>query len=95
MKDIFEVFIIIINVFAFVLCAYDKFAAKKGLFRIPEKVLLSGSLLFGSLGMLCGMYLFRHKTKHARFVIAVPVFLAVQTACLLYFGVADINLPLI
>jgi uncharacterized membrane protein YsdA (DUF1294 family) len=41
------------------------------------------------------MYLFRHKTKHARFVIAVPVFLAVQTACLLYFGVADISLPLI
>ena len=38
----------------------------------------------GSVGALLGMYLFRHKTKHRKFQIGIPVILLVQVG-LLYF----------
>ncbi len=48
------------------LCLYinDKSRAKRGAWRIPEKVLLGFGFFGGSLGALIGMKVFRHKTKH-------------------------------
>ena len=57
---------------------YDKYLAKNNLWRIPEKTLLGVAILGGSLGCLLGMYTVRHKTKHLKFTIGVPVILAVQ-----------------
>ena len=34
--------------------------------------------LGGSLGSLLGMYTVRHKTKHTKFTIGIPVLLALQ-----------------
>lgn len=48
--------------------------------RIPEKTLFLIAALGGSLGVLAGMYLFRHKTKHKSFVFGVPLILAAQIA---------------
>ena len=48
--------------------------------RIPEKTLFLVAALGGSLGVLAGMYLFRHKTKHKSFVFGVPLILAAQIA---------------
>ena len=48
--------------------------------RIPEKTLFLIAALGGSLGVLAGMYLFRHKTKHKSFVFGVPLILAAQAA---------------
>ncbi len=42
----------------------DKSKAKRGAWRIPEKVLLSLSFFGGAAGALAGMLLFRHKTRH-------------------------------
>ena len=56
----------------------DKLKAKRRAWRIPEAVLMGIAALGGSLGILIGMYLFRHKTKHTKFAIGVPVILAVQ-----------------
>jgi uncharacterized membrane protein YsdA (DUF1294 family) len=94
MKNFFVFCTIVINLFTFLLCAYDKFAAKKGLFRIPEIVLLTFSFLLGSVGMLSGMCLFRHKTYRSGFVILVPLFLAIQVGIMLYFGFIDFAMPL-
>lgn len=41
--------------------------------RIPEKKLLQSSFIFGGIGAYLGMSAFRHKTKHMRFKILVPI----------------------
>ena len=53
-------------------------AGKRPRRRIPEKTLFLLAALLGSPGVLLGMYLFRHKTKHRSFVLGVPAILAVQ-----------------
>lgn len=72
------VYLIIINAAGFVLMLADKHKAKKNLWRIPEATLLSAAALGGSLGCLAGMYAVRHKTKHLKFTMGIPVILAVQ-----------------
>lgn len=74
------IYLIIINALGFVLMLIDKQKAKKHAWRIPEKVLLGVAVMGGSIGVLLGMELFRHKTKHKRFAIGVPVILVLQLA---------------
>lgn len=71
-------YLIILNLAAFLLCGLDKRKAVRGRWRIPEKTLLLAAAFGGSAGLLCGMYLFRHKTRHKAFTIGVPLILAVQ-----------------
>lgn len=53
------------------LAAYgiDKRRAKKHKWRIKESTLFILNLLGGFIGGWCGMFLFRHKTKHASFYL--------------------------
>ena len=53
----------------------DKRRAKKKRWRIPEVTLLASALLGGSIGALAGMYLFRHKTRHLKFKLGLPLIL--------------------
>ena len=69
-----------VNLLSFALYGIDKLKAKRGAWRISEATLLLIAQLGGSLGALLGMELFRHKTKHWRFKILVPVFLALHIA---------------
>ena len=68
----------IINIVAFFLIGIDKKKARTGAWRIPEKTLFLSAILGGSIGSICGMQLFRHKTKHKSFVIGMPAILVVQ-----------------
>lgn len=72
------IYLIIVNALSFLLMLIDKQKAKKDCWRIPEKTLITAALLGGSLGGIAGMKLFRHKTKHPKFSIGLPVILAVQ-----------------
>ncbi len=67
-----------VNLLAFALYGIDKRKAIKHRYRISERTLLGAAAVGGSVGALLGMYLFRHKTKHFRFVIGVPLMIAVQ-----------------
>ena len=73
-----------VNLLAFALYGIDKLKAKKGAWRIPESTLLLVAFLGGSLGALLGMELFRHKTKHAKFKVLVPLFLILHIALGVY-----------
>ena len=73
-----------VNLFAFLLYGIDKAKAKKGAWRIPEATLLLAAALGGSLGALLGMELFRHKTKHLKFRVLVPLCLIVHIALGVY-----------
>lgn len=61
------------NGVVFLLYAVDKYRAKTGGWRIPEKTLLGAALLGGGVGALLGMRLVRHKTKHTSFKVIVPI----------------------
>ncbi len=72
----------IINALAFLLMLIDKQKAKKNRWRIPENTLLGVCFIGGSLGGLIAMNLFRHKTKHLRFAIGIPVMLILHIVAL-------------
>lgn len=71
-------YLLIINAVAFILMLVDKVKAKKNLWRIPEATLFLVAAIGGSIGSLLGMYTFRHKTKHIKFIVGMPLILAVQ-----------------
>ena len=71
-------YLLIINIFAFILYGIDKYKAKKHLWRIPEIWLLGVSVVGGSIGALTGMYTFHHKTKHLKFKFGIPVIILLQ-----------------
>lgn len=78
MANPFILYLLFINVIAFFAMLIDKRRAIKNQWRISEKALIGMSVAGGSIGMLCGMQAFRHKTKHKKFAIGVPVILAIQ-----------------
>ena len=63
------IYIVCMNVCAFVLYGEDKRRAKRRKWRIPEKLLLLCGVCGGAAGALLGMEVFRHKTKHWYFYV--------------------------
>lgn len=78
MKTIIIIYIVLINLIGLILMGMDKLRARRKRWRIPERTLFVIALLFGSIGIFIGMYLFHHKTKKLRFSIGVPVILILQ-----------------
>ena len=62
--------------------AWDKRRARKGGRRVPEARLLGLALLGGAMGAYWAMRTVRHKTKHWRFRVLVPLLAIVQLAIL-------------
>ena len=74
------VYLAIISLVSAIVCIYDKLISKKNrvALRIPEKILFLLSALGGSVAMLATMLVIRHKTKHKRFMIGIPVIIVLQ-----------------
>lgn len=72
------VYILTINLYGFYIMFADKHKSVKGQWRIPEARLFGVAAVLGSPGILAGMYAFRHKTKHIKFVIGIPAILLIQ-----------------
>lgn len=72
------VLLLLVNILSLALYGSDKVRARRRDERIPERMLLGIALLGGALGACLGMWLFRHKTRHWRFVVFVPLFLLVH-----------------
>lgn len=85
--ELLILYLLIINAAGFLLMLTDKLRAKKNLWRIPEKTLMTVAILGGSIGAYAGMHLFRHKTKHPKFYIGIPVIIVLQLALVSYFAV--------
>ena len=83
MLKYFIIYLILINIIAFLTTFLDKRKAKYGKWRIPEQTLLILALIGGSIGSIIGMYTFRHKTKKLRFSIGFPVILILQIILLI------------
>ena len=67
-----------LNLIAYILMGLDKWKARRGAWRIPEKTLFLAALLGGALGGTVGMHLFHHKTRHWYFRFGFPILLVLQ-----------------
>ena len=65
----------VMSIFAAALTVKDKNAAKRRERRIPEAELMTVGLLFGALSMFITMQFIRHKTRHAKFMVGLPLFI--------------------
>ena len=81
---ILTIYLIFMNLLAFLLMGLDKSKARRNQWRIPEKTLFLSAILGGSIGAILGMQVFRHKTKHASFRIGMPCILILQLALAAY-----------
>ena len=75
---LFILYLLIINAAGFLSMLLDKHKAKKNAWRIPERTLLAIACFGGSIGSILGMQLLRHKTRHLKFSLGLPLILAVQ-----------------
>lgn len=78
MGDYIPVYLLAINIWAAELVMYDKGASRRGGWRIRERTLLLVAALGGSLAMLITMRLVHHKTRHAKFMLGIPIIIILQ-----------------
>ena len=76
------IYLAVINVVTFCVYAADKYFAIKNMWRVPERTLLLLAAAGGSIGALFGIFLIRHKTRHKRFALGVPLMAAAHMALL-------------
>ena len=84
MKEIVVIYLVVINVVAFVVYGVDKYKAKRGRWRTPEATLLGLAAIGGSIGAWLGMKVWHHKTMHKKFQYGVPLILIAQIALVVF-----------
>jgi uncharacterized membrane protein YsdA (DUF1294 family) len=77
-------YLLVINILAGGLVLYDKLAAKRDARRIRERTLFLVSVLGGSPAMLLAMCLVRHKTRKPKFMLGIPLIIALQVVLVWY-----------
>ena len=68
------------NIAVLVLYGIDKWKSTHNKRRIKESTLLVPAFFMGGAGAILGMYIFRHKTKHLKFKILLPISLLLNMA---------------
>ncbi|MBR2868601.1 MAG: DUF1294 domain-containing protein [Clostridia bacterium] len=76
----FLLFYLVIAVVSVILTVHDKRAAIKGAWRVPEATLMGIGFIGGALPMLITMKLIRHKTKHIKFMVGLPLEIILHVA---------------
>lgn len=81
-------YFIIISAIGIFMTVKDKIAAQNGKWRVPESTLMLIGLLGAALPMFITMRIIRHKTKHLKFMLGLPVEIVLHiaiTAAVVYF----------
>ena len=75
------IYLIFINILALIFTVSDKHRAIRHKRRISEFTLMLISALGGSVTMLVTMLIIRHKTRHIKFMLGIPVIILIQLIC--------------
>ena len=79
LKTILGIYLIAISILSVIVCIYDKFASKHMTkHRTREATLMLLSLIGGSVAMFLTMLIIRHKTKHMKFMIGIPLMIVLH-----------------
>ncbi|MBR4100053.1 MAG: DUF1294 domain-containing protein [Clostridia bacterium] len=73
-----SLYLAIVSVMAVVICCYDKIASRSRKRRIREKTLLFVAAFGGSVAMYLTMGIIRHKTRHNKFMVGLPLMIVIQ-----------------
>ncbi len=89
---IIAAYLLIMSLISVIVCIYDKKISKKNnvKLRVPEKTLLLLSALGGGVAMYLCMLAVRHKTKHVKFMLGIPLIIAAQAVAvylLFHYGI--------
>lgn len=73
------------SIVAIALTVYDKVAAKSApRHRIPEATLMTVAALGGAAAMELTCLLIRHKTRHPKFMVGLPLLIVLHAGLLVY-----------
>ena len=80
----FLLYLLAINILAFLAFGIDKRKARKGQWRTPESTLLALAAIGGSMGAWVGMKVWHHKTLHPKFKYGIPAIFIIQVFLLIF-----------
>lgn len=69
------------NLGGFIMVMLDKRRARRDEWRIRERTFFLWALAFGAAGILLGMQVFHHKTRHWSFKVGMPILCLLNLAC--------------
>ena len=78
------IYLLIVNALGFYMMWSDKRKAIKDAWRTPERNFFIVALIGGSVGCWAGMQTFRHKTKHIKFTVGIPMILLLKIMAVLW-----------
>lgn len=86
MIKILLIYFSLISLFVSIITTVDKRNAIKGKRRIPEDFLMTIGLIGGALAEYITMKIIRHKTRHKKFMIGLPIeiFFQITVIVLIY-----------
>ena len=73
------------NLTVFFLYAMDKYRARHGSWRVSERALVLSAFCMGGIGAAVGMFLLRHKTRHLKFRVLIPLSLILTITVAAFF----------
>ena len=74
----------VVSVGSVMITVLDKMAAKRHMWRISEGTLLLLAALGGAPAMLITMLLIRHKTRHLKFMLGLPLIILLQVVAVIW-----------
>jgi len=89
----FVIYLALVSLIAMIVTVTDKVKAIRHRWRIPECTLLLLSAAGGSLAMLLTMLVIRHKTRHIKFMLGIPIIMLFQGIVLWYIFIFRGLLP--
>ena len=90
MLNFIILWLMIINAVGFAAMGVDKRRARRRRSRIPERTLFLLATVGGTLGILIGVKVFRHKTQHNSFRYGMPGLLLGQMAAIMYVSLQNV-----
>ena len=91
-REIFFGYLAAVSLLSVIVTVADKIKARRGERRVPENTLMLLAALGGSAAMLVTMLLIRHKTRHIRFMLGIPIIMILQ-APVVYWLLTRVLVP--
>lgn len=78
LSDILPALVLVVSLASLIVTVCDKIAAIRGKRRVRENTLMLLAACGGSVVMLLTMLLIRHKTRHVKFMLGIPIIIVFQ-----------------